>query len=76
MLEDCGFVLGVEVFYCECFVLTSNSRSGSKFTFHTFFANYFESFFTNDDVVNIVADIHYSDPYPLIGVGGVAFFVQ
>ena len=58
MLVDCVFVLGAEVFYCECSVLISNPRSGSKLAFHTVFANYFEQSFTHDASVYLVVDIH------------------
>ena len=42
ILEDCGCVLDVEVFYCESAVLASNSRIGSKLEFYNVFANYIE----------------------------------
>ena len=57
-----------------CFVLTSNSRSGSKLTFYAVLDNYFESSFTHYAAVYMVVYIHWGDPSPLVRVRVVAYF--
>ena len=74
MLGYFGCVLIVEVFFCECAVLTSNFRIGYKLEFNTMFANYYESSFTYDAAVYLVFNIHYGASSPHIRVVCVTFF--
>ena len=41
--------------------------------FHAMFADHLEYSSTHDSAVDLVANVHYGDPYPLVGVRGVTF---